>query len=142
VASPEPREGAGFVDRVPQKEIQHGRYTYPQALDEVLCFGRIDGVRNSIDQDTYAIRFSPRKPNSIWSVINIRRVGDSTRLGRMEPSGLSVFGQRLPENQDRYSYEEGKRTFDDVCLAQSQASEKAWHFFKAQPPGYQRKATW
>jgi uncharacterized protein YdeI (YjbR/CyaY-like superfamily) len=116
--------------------------SYPQALDEALCFGWIDGVRKSINQDTYTIRFSPRKPKSIWSAVNIKRVGELTRLGQMEPSGLNAFAQRLPENQDRYSYEKDARIFDDTCLAQFQASEKAWRFFQGQPPGYQRKATW
>jgi uncharacterized protein YdeI (YjbR/CyaY-like superfamily) len=116
--------------------------TYPQALDAALCFGWIDGVRKNINQDTYTIRFSPRKPKSIWSAVNIKRVGELMRLGQMKPSGLNAFAQRLPENQDRYSYEKGERKFDDSCLAQFQASEKAWRFFQAQPPGYQRKATW
>jgi uncharacterized protein YdeI (YjbR/CyaY-like superfamily) len=116
--------------------------TYPQALDAALCFGWIDGVRKSIDQDTYTIRFSPRKPRSIWSAVNIKRVGELTRLGQMEPCGLNIFAQRLPENQDRYSYEKGERTLDDSSLAHFQTNESAWRFFQAQPPGYQRKATW
>jgi uncharacterized protein YdeI (YjbR/CyaY-like superfamily) len=116
--------------------------TYPQALDAALCFGWIDGVRKSIDQNTYTIRFSPRKPRSTWSAVNIKRVGELTRLDQMERCGLNIFAQRLPENQDRYSYEKGERTLDDSSLAQFQTNESAWRFFQAQPPGYQRKAIW
>lgn len=75
--------------------------TYQQALDEALCYGWIDGVRKAIDQDSYMIRFSPRKPRSIWSAVNIKRVDELTRLGQMELAGLNAFAQRLPENQDR-----------------------------------------
>lgn len=83
--------------------------TYPQSLDDALCFGWIDGIRKRLDQDSYVIRFSPRKPRSIWSAVNIKRLGELTRLGLMEPAGLNAFALRLPENQDRYSYEKGER---------------------------------
>jgi uncharacterized protein YdeI (YjbR/CyaY-like superfamily) len=116
--------------------------TYPQALDDALCFGWIDDIRQRLDQDNYVIRFSPRKPRSIWSAINIKRVGELTRLGLMEPAGLNAFALRLPENQDRYSYEKGDRKFDEDYVTRFQANKKAWRFFQTQPPGYQRTATW
>lgn len=116
--------------------------TYQQALDEALCYGWIDGVRKAVDQDSYMIRFSPRKPRSIWSAVNIKRVGELTRLGQMELGGLNAFAQRLPEKQDRYSYERGERTLAEAYLSSFQANKEAWRFFQAQPPGYQRTATW
>jgi uncharacterized protein YdeI (YjbR/CyaY-like superfamily) len=116
--------------------------TYPKALDDALCFGWIDGIRKRLDQDSYTIRFSPRKPRSIWSAVNIKRVGELTRLGQMELAGLNAFAQRLPENQNRYSYEKGERKFDENYVTRFQANKKAWPFFQAQPPGYQRTATW
>src|ERR1700730_6238641 len=61
--------------------------TYQEALDEALPFGWIDGIRKSIDQTSYTIRFTPRRKNSIWSLVNIKRVGELTRLGKMKPAG-------------------------------------------------------
>jgi uncharacterized protein YdeI (YjbR/CyaY-like superfamily) len=125
-----------------KKKAGKSGITYLQALDEALCFGWIDGVRKSIDQDSYMIRLSPRKSSSIWSAVNIKRVGELTELGQMQPAGLKVFGQRLPENQDRYSYEKGERSLEETYIRKFKKNKKAWSFFQAQPPGYQRKATW
>jgi uncharacterized protein YdeI (YjbR/CyaY-like superfamily) len=116
--------------------------TYQQALDEALWFGWIDGVRKSIDQDSYMIRFSPRKSKSIWSAVNIKRVEELSKLGQMQSAGLKAFAQRLPENQDRYSYEKGERTLDEEYARTFKARKKAWNFFQGQPPSYQRTATW
>lgn len=121
-----------------KKQAEKPGITYQQAL----CFGWIDGVRKSIDQDSYMIRFSPRKLRSIWSAVNTKRVGELIKLGQMQPAGLNAFGQRLPQNKDRYSYEKGERTLNEDYLAKFQAKKKAWHFFQSQPPGYQRKASW
>ena len=103
--------------------------------------GSTEFVRASIKTLTL-FAFLHENREVIWSAVNIKRVGKLTRLGQMQPCGLNIFAQRLLENQDRYSYEKGKRTFDDSSLAQFQTNEKAWRFFQAQPPGYQRKATW
>jgi len=78
---------------------------YQEALDEALCFGWIDGIRRSIDDISYSIRFTPRKPKSYWSAVNIKRVGELTKLGLMHPSGLKVFNRRDKEKSERYSNE-------------------------------------
>ena len=70
--------------------------TWPESVDEALCFGWIDGRRKSIDDQSYKIRFSPRRPNSIWSVINSRRMDELIELGRVQPSGKAAFARRLP----------------------------------------------
>jgi uncharacterized protein YdeI (YjbR/CyaY-like superfamily) len=116
--------------------------TYREALDGALCFGWIDGVRKSLGSDSYTIRFSPRKPRSIWSAVNIKRAEQLTKLGLMQAPGITAFAERLPENQDRYSCEKGDRSLADKYIAQLRANEAAWRFFQAQPPGYQRKASW
>jgi uncharacterized protein YdeI (YjbR/CyaY-like superfamily) len=131
-----------------QKELWVGFYrvssskggiTYPQALDEALCFGWIDGMRKGIDAETYTIRFSPRKPKSIWSAVNIKRVGQLSKLGLMQPAGLKEF-----ESRDRkaapYSHENRDRKLDAASVRTFKANAKAWRYFQAQAPWYQRVA--
>jgi uncharacterized protein YdeI (YjbR/CyaY-like superfamily) len=120
------KEKAVLVGFHKKKTVRPGM-TYPEALDLALGFGWIDGVRKSIDPNSYLIRFSPRNPNSIWRAVNIKRVGELTQLGQMHPAGLKAFAQRLPENQERYSYEKGERTFGEDYVTRFQANKKAWH---------------
>src|SRR5689334_2074009 len=79
--------------------------TWEQSVDQALCFGWIDGIRKSIDSDSYKIRFTPRKPRSIWSTVNIKRVGELTELGLMQPEGLKAFAQLTKDSSGNYSYE-------------------------------------
>jgi uncharacterized protein YdeI (YjbR/CyaY-like superfamily) len=116
--------------------------TYAEALDEALAFGWIDGVRKSIDDDSYTIRFTPRKLGSIWSAVNIKRAGELSELGLMQPSGLKAFTGRDEKKSKLYSYEERSRKLDDVYEQRFCANAKAWGFFQAQPPGYQKLASW
>jgi len=88
------------------------------------------------------IRFSPRKPKSIWSRVNIKRALQLSASGQMHPSGLKAFDSRCEENTDRYSYEQGKLQLSPSYLARFQQNQKAWHYFQSTPIGYQRKATW
>jgi uncharacterized protein YdeI (YjbR/CyaY-like superfamily) len=115
---------------------------YAEAVDEALCFGWIDGVRKRIDGVSYANRFSPRRPGSIWSEINIKRAGELSRLGLMQPSGLEAFEKRDPEKSKQYSYEERSRPLDAAYEERFRANEKAWEFFRVQPPSYRKAATW
>src|SRR5215470_5657105 len=78
--------------------------TYAEALDEALCFGWIDGVRRNLDETSYTIRFSPRKPRSIWSLINVRHVERLQKEGRMQPAGLAAFAIRDPKRTGIYSF--------------------------------------
>ena len=116
--------------------------TWPEAVDEALCFGWIDGVRKSIDESSYTIRFTPRKPRSNWSSVNIQRVGELTELGRMQPAGLKAFHERDEEKSKQYSYERATRKLDGIYEEQFRANTKAWEFFQAQPPSYQKVASW
>jgi uncharacterized protein YdeI (YjbR/CyaY-like superfamily) len=116
--------------------------TYPQALDEALCYGWIDGVRKSVDAESYTTRFTPRRRGSNWSAVNIRRVGELTALGRMRPPGLRAFEGRDPSKASSYSSENLAVDFDADLAAQFRANAAAWDFFTAQPPGYRRTATW
>jgi uncharacterized protein YdeI (YjbR/CyaY-like superfamily) len=115
--------------------------TYPEALDEALCFGWIDGVRKSIHADAYSIRFTPRKSKSQWSLVNIKRVQQLSATGRMHAAGLRAF-ERAEQQKRKYSYEqrhEARLSADDK--RRFRASTNAWEFFQSQPPGYRRTAT-
>jgi len=115
--------------------------TYQEALDEALCFGWIDGIRRSIDDISYSIRFTPRKPKSYWSAVNIKRVGELTKLGLMHPSGLKVFNGRDREKSERYSNERKTVKLDAKYEKMFKANKKAWEFFQSKPPSYQKPAT-
>ena len=117
--------------------------TWPESVDEALCFGWIDGVRRSLGEDAYTIRFTPRQRRSFWSVVNIRRAGELIAEGRMRPAGLAAFEARTGERSGVYSFEQKDEPAFDAAQAQRfQADAKAWEFFQAQPPWYRRTATW
>jgi len=115
--------------------------TYPEAVDEALCFGWIDGVRHRVDAHAYTIRFTPRKPKSQWSTVNIRHVERLTKAGRMCPEGLKAFAGAT-EQARKYSYEQRNAAkFPAEQQGRLRANGKAWEFFEAQAPWYRRTAT-
>lgn len=114
--------------------------TYAEALDEALCVGWIDGVRRG-GADHHTIRFTPRKSKSKWSAINVAHVKRLIAAGRMKSEGLKAYEARGPKAGLNYSYET-RRPMDAALQAKFEANGKAWAFFKTQPPGYQRIATW
>jgi len=116
--------------------------SYPEALDEALCFGWIDGVRKSVDDTSYTVRFTPRKPKSAWSRVNLRRFAELEKLGRPRPAGRKAFAERDAARSDAESVRERSGQLDDVHEAQFRARPAAWDFFSAQPPGYRRMAGW
>jgi uncharacterized protein YdeI (YjbR/CyaY-like superfamily) len=115
--------------------------TYREALDEALAFGWIDGVRKSLGDDAFVIRFTPRKAKSYWSAVNVRRVEELKREGRMEAPGLETFEKRDQAATAKYSFERETPVFDATMLATFRKARAAWKFFEAQPPGYRRVAT-
>jgi len=112
--------------------------TWSQSVDEALCFGWIDGVRRSIDKDSYCIRFTPRKPTSIWSAVNIQKVEDLTKNGLMQQAGLEAFSRRKAEKSGIYSFEMEAKKLEDHLEHQFKANEAAWLFFTTQAPSYQK----
>lgn len=114
--------------------------TWPQSVDEALCFGWIDGVRRSIDGDSYSIRFTPRKPGSIWSAINIKKVAELTAKGLMKPEGLAAFEKRRDSHSKVYSFEQEKIDFDPNYEKLLKANKKAWTFFDKQVASYKKPA--
>ena len=115
--------------------------TWSESVDEALCYGWIDGIRRTYDESSYTIRFTPRKPKSIWSNVNIAKVETLIAEGRMRPAGLAAWERRDPERSGIYSFEREKAEFDASSLRAFEKNRKAWSFFQAQPPGYRRLAT-
>jgi uncharacterized protein YdeI (YjbR/CyaY-like superfamily) len=111
--------------------------TYKQALDEALCFGWIDGVRRAVDAHTFSQRFTPRKPKSYWSAVNIERAKELEAEGRMAPAGLAAFRART-DAAERYSFEAQARELCPAFAKKLRANARAWAFFQAQPPWYRR----
>jgi uncharacterized protein YdeI (YjbR/CyaY-like superfamily) len=116
--------------------------TWPEAVDEALCCGWIDGVRKSLGSESYFIRFTPRKAGSIWSSINIARVEALTAEGRMRPSGLAAFSRRSEKKSRVYSFEQKEIVLAKEDEAEFRAHRDAWKFFAAQPASYRRAALW
>jgi uncharacterized protein YdeI (YjbR/CyaY-like superfamily) len=112
-------------------------------VDQALCFGWIDGVRRSIDENSYCIRFTPRKASSTWSANNIARVNELTARGLMRPSGIKAFEARLAKKSAIYSYEQRNiAKLDASEERQFRANPKAWEYFQKRPPWYRRTATY
>ncbi len=117
--------------------------TWSESVDEALCFGWIDGVRTRIDEHDYKIRFSRRRPGSVWSAINIDKAEALRAAGRMTPAGLEAFARRNEEKSRIYSYEQAKRAeFEPAQIEEFRKFRKAWQFFESQPPGYRHLAAW
>jgi uncharacterized protein YdeI (YjbR/CyaY-like superfamily) len=114
--------------------------TWPESVDQALCFGWIDGVRRRVDDERYTIRFTPRRNGSVWSAINIARVKELTAGGLMRPKGLEAFGRRSDSKSVIYSYEQrSSATLDPALEKKLKSNKKAWSFFNTRPPWYQRK---
>lgn len=117
--------------------------TWPESVDQALCFGWIDGVRRSLDEHSYTIRFTPRKARSTWSAINIRRAGELIEAGLMTPAGLAALERRSDDRSRIYAYEQrAQAKLDPAAEKEFRANRKAWAFFSEQAPWYRRNATY
>src|ERR1700694_3192783 len=117
--------------------------TWPESVDAALCFGWIDGVRRSIDETSYTIRFTPRRSTSTWSAVNIKRVRQLKKMSLMHPAGLKAFAARSEKKSGIYSYEQRKTAkFTREQEKQFRANNSAWAFFRSQAPWYQRVTTY
>jgi uncharacterized protein YdeI (YjbR/CyaY-like superfamily) len=117
--------------------------TWPQSVDEALCFGWIDGVRRRVDEQRYSIRFTPRKPGSIWSAVNIRKMEILQAQGLVLAAGLAAFAKRSETKSAIYAFEQKKpAAFDPVSEKTFKANRAAWAFFTEQAPWYKQKVIW
>ena len=112
--------------------------TWPQSVDEALCFGWIDGVRKSIDKDSYQIRFTQRKPTSIWSANNIKKMEELTKQRLMQSAGLASFEKRTESKSRIYSYEKEEAELTPDFKKQFKANKKAWDYFQSLAPSYKK----
>jgi len=146
---PTPKEFRQWLEKNHQteKELLVGFYkvgsgnpsmTWPESVNQALCFGWIDGVRRSIDNESYSIRFTPRKPTSIWSAVNIRKIEELTKAGLMQEAGLKAFKLRKEEKSAIYSHENETATLNPEFEKRFKANTKAWNFFTSQAPSYQK----
>ena len=115
--------------------------TWEESVVEALCFGWIDGVRRTIDDDAYTIRFTPRRPKSIWSARNLKTMQALIEEGRVAPAGLAVYEARDEAKTNRYSFERDSVAFDEEQERTFRKNRKAWDFFQSQPPSYRKPAT-
>ena len=116
--------------------------TWPESVDEALCFGWIDGIRKKVDEESYTIRFTPRREGSTWSAKNVRRIEELIAEGRVAPSGLAAYEKRSEGKTGTYSYEQRNRArFSPELEERLRAETAAWEHFRSQPPGYRKTAT-
>lgn len=126
-----------------RKKFGKPTIAWSEAVDQALCWGWIDGIRKSIDDVSYMNRFTPRKPTSNWSAVNLAKVEELEKRGLMQPPGRAAFERRRTDRTAIYSYEQRKNpAFTPEQLAEFQAEAAAWEFFSAQPPYYRRTATY
>lgn len=125
-----------------KKETGRPTLTWPESVDEALCFGWIDGVRRSVDAGRYKARFTPRRPGSIWRAVNLRRAEALIAAGRMTAAGLAVHDARRAERPNRYSFEQEGAGLAPAHERVLKRNRKAWRFWTAQPPGYRKTASW
>lgn len=130
------------------KELHVGYYkkhtgrpsmTWPESVAVALCFGWIDGIRRRLDDDSYAIRFTPRRPRSQWSAVNVHLMAELEAAGKMTSAGRAVFQARPDPDSDGYTSEENEWALDSPRLRSFKKKKAAWKFFETQPPGYRKK---
>jgi uncharacterized protein YdeI (YjbR/CyaY-like superfamily) len=112
--------------------------TWPESVDEAICYGWIDGIRRSHEATSYTIRFTPRKATSTWSAVNIRRVAALTAQGLMMPAGIAAFDRRDPARSEIYSFERRAHGLDAESEHALRRNAKAWAFWSTQRPSYRR----
>jgi uncharacterized protein YdeI (YjbR/CyaY-like superfamily) len=116
--------------------------TWPESVDQALCFGWIDGIRKRVDEISYQIRFTPRRPGSIWSAINIKRAKELLEQRQMRPTGLKAFAARIENKSGIYSYEQRSTELSQPYARLLKKNKAAWNFFQAQSPSYRKMIGW
>jgi uncharacterized protein YdeI (YjbR/CyaY-like superfamily) len=116
--------------------------TWPESVDQALCFGWIDGIRRTIDDQSYTIRFTPRKATSNWSNVNIKRANELIDQGLMKPAGIKAFEARREYKSGIYSYEQRRPELPAPYEKKLKENKAAWDFFQAQPAGYRKQIFW
>ena len=116
--------------------------TWPESVDQALCVGWIDGVRRRVDETRYTIRFTPRRPRSVWSVINIKRAQELAEAGLMRAAGVAAFEARTPNRSGIYAYEQRSDTLPAPYARTLKKNKAAWAFFQKQSASYRKRCYW
>ncbi len=116
--------------------------TWPESVDQALCFGWIDGIRKGVDETSYQIRFTPRRRGSVWSAINIKHAKELVRQKQMRPTGLKAFAARIENKSGIYSYEQRSTELNQPYAKSLKKNKAAWNFFESQPPSYRKMIGW
>lgn len=116
--------------------------TWPESVDEALCVGWIDGIRKSLSEESYTIRFTPRRPGSIWSNVNMNRCRVLLEEGRMKPAGIKAFAARRENKSGIYAYEQRGDQLEEPYAGMLRADKKAWDFFQAQSAWWRKQVGW
>ena len=125
-----------------KKDLGMPGITWPESVDQALCFGWIDGIRKRVDGISYQIRFTPRRRGSIWSAINIKRASELVRQKQMRPAGLKAFAARIENKSGIYSYEQRSSELSEPYAKLLKKNKSAWNFFKTQPTSYRKMMSW
>ena len=116
--------------------------TWPESVDQALCFGWIDGIRKRVDEISYQIRFTPRRRGSIWSATNIKRTKELVSQKQMRPVGIKAFAARIENKSGIYSYEQRSTELNEPYSKRLKKNKGAWNFFRTQPPSYRKMIGW
>ncbi|HUX97326.1 MAG TPA: YdeI/OmpD-associated family protein [Bacteroidales bacterium] len=121
-----------------KKETGKPSMTWSESVDQALCFGWIDGIRRNVDDESYSIRFTPRRPGSNWSRVNIKKVEELSKAGLLTPVGLELFNNRKDKHGDRYSYENFSAVLPVEMEKLFRKNKAAWSYFEKQAPSYKK----
>jgi uncharacterized protein YdeI (YjbR/CyaY-like superfamily) len=125
-----------------KKDSGKANYSWSQSVDQALCFGWIDGIRKSIDEYSYMIRFTPRNSKSNWSAINIKKIKELTKLGLMDPAGVEAYKKREDKRSEVYSFEQDKVKLSKKYELIFKSNKRAWKFFQSLPPSTKKPSIW
>lgn len=125
-----------------KKATGRASITWPESVDQALCFGWIDGIRKSLGDESYVIRFTPRRQKSIWSEVNLKRINELIELGLVHEFGLAAYERRTDKTSARYAYEQGDVALSKEYEEQIKANPKAWDYFEALPQSYKKPSIW
>jgi uncharacterized protein YdeI (YjbR/CyaY-like superfamily) len=123
-----------------KKSTARPSLTWSSSVDVALCYGWIDGIRKTIDEDSYKIRFTPRKIDSVWSAVNVKKVEALIQLGKMKPAGLHLFNNRT--DAQGYSSEHRRVPLAREYEEQIKANQHAWTYYSNLAPSYKRDSIW
>ena len=125
-----------------KKDTGKPSITWQESVDEALCFGWIDGIRKSINEESYKIRFTPRRKGSNWSAVNIKRIKELIKFELVKPAGLEVFKNRDVKKDQQYSFEQAKVKLPKDFEKKIKSNKKAWDSFNKFPPSARKLSTW